>query len=385
MSNATQPDAVLTCERLLEDTLAVPDRVEPLIGPVWEQVASQVTPEAVRGIDLIVLSGSGDLYHAALGCERAFTKITGIRTLAIPSMRQGLYTADTLNSRSLVIQMSFSGKTARAVEAAGLARGSGARIWALTTDAGSSLGKLAERCLVKPDTGGNEAAGFPITMLMLYMTALEIGRVTGKFSTSGARALIETLRRVPEDMRKTIKQSAPTARELAKRFVGVDHVLFLGSGPAFGTATNGSARVLEAVGINASAQDIEEWVHLDRWVGERSSPVVVIVPVGPARDRAREVLDAMRVLGKPSIAVVSNEDNDLSRRASASLPVCCSLPEMFSPLVFNLPGELFAHSLGLVAGGIPYRDDDSRYRELGEIRWGGFIRETPPEVDPGLA
>ena len=385
MSSATKPEPALTCQRLLEDTLAVPDRIEPLIGPVWEQVASQVTPDAGKGIDLIVLSGSGDLYHAALGCERAFTKITGIRTLAIPSMRQGLYTADTLNSRSLVIQMSFSGKTARAVEAAGLARTSRARVWALTTDAASSLGKLAERCLVKPDTGGNEAAGFPITMLMLYMTALEIGRATGRLSTRGAEALIEMLRRVPDDMRKTIKQSAPSARELAKRFGDVDHVLFLGSGPTFGTATNGSARVLEAAGIKASAQDIEEWVHLDRWVAERSSPIVVIAPMGPARDRAREVLDAMRVLGKPSIAVVADQDNDLSRRASASLPVCCSLPEMFSPLVFNLPGELFAHSLGLVAGGTPYRDGDPRYRELGEIRWGGFIRQTPPEVDLGLA
>jgi glucosamine--fructose-6-phosphate aminotransferase (isomerizing) len=372
---------MLTGQRLLDDTLAIPTRVRAMFDCLVDVVERAIGPHDVEGIDAIHLGGSGDLHHSALASELAFERLTGLRTVAMSSMRLGLYAARGLSPRSLLIQMTFSGKTARAVESATLARRAGARVWALTHDALSPMGRLSDLHLTKPDTGGNEAAGFPVTMLMLYLVALRIAEMRGRISTTDGASLRAALANAPDSMQLTLDRCAPLARALAERHVAATHVLFLGTGPAFASAVNGSARIHEAVGINASAQDIEEWAHLNRWVEERESPSLVIVPAGPGRERAAEVLAAMRKLGKPGIAVTPAEDPELGAAGAAWLPVHCELPEEFSPLVYSLPGELFAHQSGIVRGTNPYREGNPTYRELGEIRWGGWIRQVLPESE----
>jgi len=105
----------------------------------------------------------------------------------------------------------------------------------------------------------------------------------------------------------------------------------------------------------------------------------VIVPRGPACGRAREVLNAMSLLGKPSIAIADHTDHDLGLAAKGWLPVHCSLPEELAPFLYHLPGELFAHLLGVRRQAHPYRSDRGSYLRLGEIRWGGVMCTTVPE------
>ena len=379
-SESEAPDA-LSSERLVQDTLAIPRGVRALYPSLVQAVEQALSDCDVSTIETIHLSGSGDLLHSAMAVEIAFQRLTGIRTLAMPSMRFGLYAARGLSARSLVIQMSFSGKTARAVEAATMASLAGARVWALTSDVRSPLAQLAERCILKPDTGGNEAAGYPITMLMLYLVAVRVAELRGQLGAAQADALRGLLARSADSMQQTLDQCIEPARGLAHEFAGAEHALFLGTGPTYGSAVNGSARVLEAVGINASAQDIEEWAHLDRWVEECSSPRLVIAPDGPGIERAAEILAAMRTLGKPAVAIVADHAVELGHRARAWLPVHCELPEEFSPLVYSLPGELFAHLLGAATKSMPYRGGNPAYERLGEIRWGGCIRRSLPAWD----
>jgi len=153
-----------------------------------------------------------------------------------------------------------------------LARLAGARVWGLTSVPGSPLTQLSERCLFKPDTGRNEAAGYPVTMLFLYLVAIRLGEMRQRVNAQDANRLRAMLKRAVGDMRATLDRCMPIAQALVDEFLDMDHALLLASGPTFASAVNGSARVFEAVGLNASAQDIEEWVHLNRWVEETRCP-----------------------------------------------------------------------------------------------------------------
>jgi len=376
---------VLTAERLLDDTLAIPERVRALHPALVATVERAITDRQVGDIDTIYLGGSGDLHHSALAAALAFERLTGMPTHAHPSMPMGLYAAPAMTSRALLVQMTFSGKTARAIESATLAKAAGARVWGITNDPSSELAQLAHVHLTKPDTGGNEAAGYSVTMLLLYLVATRMAELRGTLSRADVEAVRAILSAAPDAMARTIDACATPARELARRHRDARHVLFLATGPAYASAVNGSARIHEAVGIHASAQDIEEWAHLDRWVDDRESPNVVIAPLGPCRERAHEIAVAMRALGKPVIVVTDARDAELGGDAPR-LPVHCPLPEEMSPLVYGLPGELFAHALGLARGIAPYRAGDPAYAALGEIRWGGFVRrELPISLLPGAA
>ena len=113
-------------------------------------------------------------------------------------------------------------------------------------------------------------------------------------------------------------------------------------------AANGAARFVEATGWNSSAMDIEEWTHLNRFAADRRSPNILIVPPGPSRDRAIEVMAAMRRLEKPTVLVASADDEALAAAADHFLPVSTALPEEFAPLIYNLPGELMANAVSSV-------------------------------------
>jgi glucosamine--fructose-6-phosphate aminotransferase (isomerizing) len=373
-------DLEMSGEKLMHDTLHIPDGIDAVFDAIVAQVAENLAKEAPSTINTVVLSGVGDIYHASLSTECAFERLTGIRTIAMPSMRLGLYGSSTLPRGTVVTQGSYSGRPDRVVETAGLTRVAGARVWAITLDDTSPLAQASDLCFGKVSSAEANGIGFQLVTLILLLIGTRLGEIRGTLTPARAEALRGMLRASTGDMRRTLGASLEPVRRLAERFVDAGHVLFLGSGPSYGTAVNGSARILEAVGWNASAQDIEEWAHLDRWASDRVSPSVLIVPPGPSRHRAIEIARAMGRLHKPSVAVAAASDTDVAAAAEFVLPVESTLPEEFSPLVYNLPGEMLANQLSIITRRRPYRQEDSAYRQLGEVRWGGTVLTRLPAM-----
>lgn len=360
-------------ELLLQDTLSIPDHCRTNFNRVAAMVDETLTRDAVKDVRRIFLAGSGDLHNVAVVTELAFERLAGVPAEAMRSMEFGLYASPTVPEGSVLIEMSFSGKTARAVEAATLGRHAGAQIWSVTNVNGSPLANLGHLRFVNPTESPNEAAGYSTAMLTVFLIALRLGELLGSLTPAQADELRSEIRGSADDMEATLESCQAEARALAQQHGGLEHVLFLGSGPHFGTALNGAARVLETVGTFACAQDIEEWVHLHRFARAKV-PTFVIAPPGPSRERAQEVLDALRTLERQSIAVVDERDTELISRATTHLPVRCSLREELSPLVYSLPAELYADYLSLASGEPPFRAGDPRFQRVGEIRWGGFVR-----------
>jgi glucosamine--fructose-6-phosphate aminotransferase (isomerizing) len=368
----------LTSRQLLTDTFGIPETLAARLPAVERAIARELDAIDPKPKRLIVLSGSGDLLHAALCMQFAMERLTGVPTIALPSMQTGLYRTPSLPENSVVLQMSFSGITARAVEAATLAKKRGAEVWAITAQAESRLARLADRHFLKPPTGENEAVGFQITMAMLLLIGIGLAERSGTISVQTAAHLRASITSSTSDMRRTLDMANPLAKQAADQIKAAPHLLFLASGPTFGTAVNASARVMEAAGASAAAQDIEEWVHLERWIADKALPVIVIVSPGPGMDRALEVVQALHRLQKMAFVVTSDRAADRFRVFCPVLPVVTDLPEELSPLVYNLPCELLADHMCAALDRHPYRSDDPLYSVLGEIRWGGHIRTEMP-------
>ena len=368
-----------TAEEMLADTLIVADQVRRNFDRLLIMVETTLSADAAAGVRHVFLAGSGDLHNTAVVTELAFERLARIPTEAMTSLQFGLYASPTTPPGSVLISMSFSGQTDRAVESATLGRQAGVRVWAITHGENSPLARLGDLRFINPGaSNGHAAAGYPMTMLTVYLIALRLGELLGTLAPERASELRRELQGAIASMEATLDACLPVARELGARYKDNRSFLFLGGGPHFGTALNSAARVMEAAGAHASAQDTEEWVHLQRWTRERDTPTFLIAPPGPSRSRAREVLDAMRVLGRPGIAIVDYRDAELGTRAAAHLPVHCDVREEFSPLVYYLPGELFAGCLSLSSGEPPFRASDPAYARLGEIRWGGCVQTVLP-------
>src|SRR5262245_1334277 len=67
-------DLEMTGEKLMHDTLRIPDGIDAIFDTIVAQVAANLAGEDARSINTVVLSGVGDIYHASLSTEHAFER-----------------------------------------------------------------------------------------------------------------------------------------------------------------------------------------------------------------------------------------------------------------------------------------------------------------------
>ena len=163
-------------------------------------------------------------------------------------------------------------------------------------------------------------------------------------------------------------------RQVAERLGEAEHWVFMGSGPSYATALFSAAKLVESCGANAWGQDIEEWAHIQFFNRQEHTPTCVIIPPGRSVDRALELLPYIKGIGRQTLAVASSEQPFLPPQADIVLPVPQAVPEVFSPLVYCLAGELLAYYLAEVQGSAffqatrSFRSSGDRLRESHTLR-----------------
>jgi glucosamine--fructose-6-phosphate aminotransferase (isomerizing) len=136
--------------------------------------------------------------------------------------------------------------------------------------------------------------------------------------------------------------------DLAKELCDAPAFFFLGAGPNVGSAMFSAAKILECEGSIAQAQDLEEWVHLQRFHHQTGLPTFLIAPYGLSYNRAVEQAKVIKRVQAKLIAVVEEGEKEISKIADIVIPIKGHLPEEFTPLVYSDPMEIFASDLAEV-------------------------------------
>jgi glucosamine--fructose-6-phosphate aminotransferase (isomerizing) len=126
-------------------------------------------------------------------------------------------------------------------------------------------------------------------------------------------------------------------------------------------------------------QDTEEWAHLQYFVNvDPTTPSFIISPAGRGHGRAAELVEVMRRIGRTVIAVVPEGDEQIATRADWVLPVVGEVPEVFSPMVYAVAGELFSAYLSQAVDEPPFRGFADVYEPGGiTIRNSAVIDRVP--------
>ena len=365
------------------------ERIASLMDSVEQQLEATVTPEMTEGIRKIYITGCGDSYFAAQGARLFFEKCTGLDIEPIEAMEFSRYTVKNIRKDALVLAVSNSGRVSRTIEAILQARARHVRTIALTGHDDRSVAehadaaivgalpnirlalgsmsarvegnaedalfeRLAEPCAVSRSA---QALGMDIgldfllfmlgaymnSLILLYCTAIRIGCMTGRISQQLAERHRQDILRSVGISAKTAAACLAPIEALAKSFAAKDAFLFIGAGPAYAAAALSAAKLFEQPHINGVAQQLEEWAHLQFFFTRPDGiPVFVIVPPGESRDRALEQISGIKKLGGTVIAICDETDDEVRAAADAALPIAGSLPEELTPLVYGVPGQLFA-------------------------------------------
>ncbi len=332
------------------------DGESSMLAEIREQgdLLGRVLPRCQAGIESkrasaagknLHLVGCGDMYFAASQVEALARPLWGLPVRAWRSMDLR-WMHRQLGAGDLVVCASVSGRTPRTLEAALLARSAGAQVLGITDNPGSPLDDALDETLIL-DTAALELlenksyAGyrhiiaqtqtFTVVLMVELMLAATLRGKGAEFA------------RIPDRVRHLVAVLDEPVRELAEAFLeGGEQVVVLGSGPHWPTACYGAAKMLEFA-VPATAQCLEEFNHLEVFVADRATRIIVLAADDEAEARARELTGEWECLGARSLVLARGGGFPGERTRWLELPS--------DGLLDAILGELIALQL-LVARGV---------------------------------
>jgi glucosamine--fructose-6-phosphate aminotransferase (isomerizing) len=312
----------------------------------------------------VYLVGCGDSHYAGLATRFAFERWSGVPTEALESLEFSRYAVESAPPDALVIAVSNSGRVVRTVECARVAAERAIASIGVTHTANSPLAVTASMLLecTFEDLGRSPGTlSYMASLVGLYAVAVRLGQLTGRLDDTAAGEILGAIAAAGDAVAATIDANVEVAGRVAANLTPDGLVCILGGGPNYATALFGMAKFIEAAAHPAVGQELEEWAHEQYFCTRAGTTTFVVAPPGASVDRAREQLQAVRVMEGRAIAICAADDRETSELSDAVLPVVSTADELLSALVTALPLELvslaYAERLGRTMLGF---DDDRR-------------------------
>ena len=335
-----------------------------LTRPFDQQIRTVLTPLEWRAVKKVYLTGDGDSYHASCAAEMAFEAIADVTCEPMSAQRFLDYGAAWMRpaapQQTLVIATSASGGTKRVVQAIERAKEHGALTIALTGNPNGAVTQMADRTIVVEVPQKQRSPGirtYQASLLGMLLIAIQLGEMRNTYHQEEANVLRQELAALADVVDATTDAIKGRCHEVAERIANTPTMVMVGSGPSYGTALFSAAKVIEAAGIFALGQDLEEWWHVERFAYPVNMPVFVIAPPGRSHWRAGDLAATARGLGRRVIAVTHKGDTEVTRHAYAVLPVQGEVREEFSPLLYHLFASYVASYLAARLGRMLFQSD----------------------------
>jgi len=329
----------------------------------------------LESVHRVYALGDGDSYHSALSTEMAFSEFSKIPYLPISAMHFLEYGADYIPVNfprdTIVIGISASGGSRRVVQSLEKAKQVSDKLLVagLVGKVDSPLAKVANKVLSVqlPELGRSPGIRtYTASLMGLIGLAIRIGEIKRHYHMQEANTLRGEIVDMADMVDATYQAAIEPAQEAAQLFKNAPFISYAGSGPSFGSAYFSSAKVVEACGLFAVAQDLEEWAHVERFAYPLDFPVVIIAPPGKGYWRALELAKGVKTLGHPLMAIIEEGDKDISALADIVLPVKGHVREAFSPLLYYISGTVFAYALAKALGRSMFMTDNEKVMEVRE-------------------
>jgi glucosamine 6-phosphate synthetase-like amidotransferase/phosphosugar isomerase protein len=350
---------------------------------VAEQLSSTLPASLARGIERVHLVGCGDSHQAGLAASFAFEAWADVGAEAHMALEFTSHHAAHLGPGDLVVPISNSGRVARTVEAAVMARGRGARVLAVT---GRPDGRLAQESDAVIGTGGAQTVGltpgthsFVASLITVWGLAHHLAILRGRGESSAVRRAESDIGRMPALCDEMLGHCRAIPERVIALFSTSTPIQVLGAGPAWAIAQCAQMKFLEAAAVTALPFELEEWAHSGFFLTGPETSLVLLAPEGRSLFRAREIVRAAVAMGASVIAVVPDADDPAWGEAAHVIPIPGDVDEMMSPLLLALPVQMLALQVARRCGATPLGFDSDRRREINfEQIFDSEIRREPP-------
>lgn len=293
-----------------------------------------------RKFRLIVLVARGTSDNAAQLGRYLFELTTGIPvSLAAPSIHT-LYHARLDLRGALMVGISQSGEGTDINRVLASARRQGAYTVGITNEARSTMsGTVDDLFLVRAGKQRSVAATKTYTgqLMLLYLLATALS----------PKITLQAISEIPQRVKETLKLSGEV-RDLVQRYRYMRQCVVVARGINYANAYELALKLMETCYVVAERFSSADFLHGPIALIERDFPVLMFLPPGETfRDLSR-LADRLRKLRAETL-VISSAGARLPASTRA-IRVPGTLPEIYTPIPYIVPGQLFAAHLAGVKG-----------------------------------
>jgi glucosamine--fructose-6-phosphate aminotransferase (isomerizing) len=301
----------------------------------------------------IVLAARGTSDNAAQFGRYLLEIATGIPvSLAAPSVTT-LYHARLDFRDTLIVAISQSGESTDTNLVLERGRAQGAMTVGITNEPSSSLAKLAEHAFfVRAGRERSVAATKTYTgqVMLLYLLAHALG----------AGISLDDLKRIPGWAADALRLEGEIAAR-AERYRFMDQAVVVGRGLNYANAFEFALKMMETCYVVAERFSSADFLHGPIAMVERNFPLFLFAPAGVTWDGTRDMLARLEALKAETLIVT-----DRANREAAGHPRAIVIPakiaasgakpvELFTPIPYIIPAQIFAASLAAWKGLDPDR------------------------------
>jgi glutamine---fructose-6-phosphate transaminase (isomerizing) len=289
---------------------------------------------------LLVARGSSD--NAAQFARYLLEVTTGIPvSLAAPSVHT-LYRTRMRLHGALAIGISQSGESTDINIAMENAKRCGATTIGITNSADSALARICDDTFLTHAGRERSVAAtktYTAQMMVLYLLAAAVGGFSRDWTTS--------LERIPGWASRALELQA-TVRELVERYRFMRQCAVVARGLNYCNAFEMAIKLMETCYVVAERFSSADFLHGPIAMVEGGFPVILFAAPGKVYPGMLQLVRRLSML-KAETVVISSEEKIL-KAATRALRIPDPVPDLFSPIPYIIPGQIFAAMLAETKG-----------------------------------
>jgi glucosamine--fructose-6-phosphate aminotransferase (isomerizing) len=309
-----------------------------------------MTPEQLRDVGRVVLTGCGTALHAAMVGEYLIEQLASIPT-EVEYASEFRHRNTPMTPDTLVFAVSQSGETADTLGALRESRRKGHRTLGICNNVASTIARESDGGVYMhagPEIGVAATKSFTSQLVILTLIGLLLGRMRNLSTAEGTR-IIKELETLPEQIEKVLKLG-DQIKALAKKYVDVNGMLFFGRQFNFPIALEGALKMKEITYLFAEGHPSAELKHGIIALVRPDLPSIFIAPDDAVFSKNLNNIEQVKARKGPIIAITSGNGAKQLKGLANEIISLPDVPDCLSPILTVVPLQLLAYHLAVELG-----------------------------------
>lgn len=339
-------------KEMFEQPTAVAETLEGRISTtkVLEETFGTQARAIFDKVKEIQIVACGTSYHAGLIAKYGFEGMAGV-PCHVEVASEFRYRKHVVNENTLFVTISQSGETADTLAALRVSKERGyEHSLAICNVPESSLVRESDLVLMTragPEIGVASTKAFTTQLTALLLLITVIGRRNG-MTAKTEQKIVSQLLELPGAIDDALKMNN-AIEILAKEFANKQNALFLGRGPHWPVAMEGSLKLKEISYIHAEAYPAGELKHGPLALVDADMPVIAVAPNDELVEKLKANLQEVSARGGRLI-VFTDPASGITETENMRVLHVAATEKAVSPIIYTIPLQLLAYHVAIIKG-----------------------------------